>query len=710
MRTIAILKKSDHFVDQNHGVSSSGLSKFKILTWAGVLVVLAQVSCQRFGSGKRTSADVSFIRSVVDRISEAELHASILDLQKFETRYDASEGNKAAGVYIMEKLKSLGLPEVSFDEFSYYNELTGSFEAARNVVASQKGLQTPEKIIVLGAHFDSISRHAPDGRISALDKENPAPGADDNATGVAALLAAARVLSSLETSLTIRFCAFSAEEGGIHGGAHYAAECARKNEDIIAMINLDMIGYADQEPEDIDIFSNTKSEWLLNHIVNIAPVYAPGLPVYRRVDDSYDGSDHGPFWNNGYPAVCFMEDYYPSSRLYHGPSDTAETINTHFALRCTRLAAAAVAELAGIHGDGGAAAASAGAASGPISQAVNWEEDAGKKFLVAISPSADRADIIDVTFPHVHSKESLLLETVPAETWALPDYHPVALSRLGPQGAFLVSMIRLRALGREGGEGLIKVFDLKHAAVDRSLKVGRHPMAGCAEAIGKEFYLPYWGEKHIDVFDTKSFKLVGQIPVPVPLSKLVIDEEGKVGLGISPQAGSILVISLPDKKVTRVFGQISVPNDIVIIDDRFALACSSDKETLLSIDLRENRISAVASLAPRPARLKLSPQKDGVICIHRLSDRATLFRIDVEDGKLLVEKTRELDLGGIIADGTFGADSSTAYFADTDQARLIGVDLATGKIFWGMRMGGVRARGDVELLDFYSSIIPAQGE
>ena len=674
------------------------------------MIGLAEVSCSRPGSRDRDQADAAFIRSVVGQISEDELRSSVLDLQNFGTRYDASEGNKAASLYIMEKLKSLGLPEVSFDEFSYYNELTGSFEAARNVVASKQGLQTPEKIIVLGAHFDSISRHAPDGRISALDKENPAPGADDNATGVAALLAAARVLSSLEPSLTIRFCAFSAEEGGIHGGAHYAAECARKNEDIIAMINLDMIGYADQEPEDIDIFSNMKSEWLLNHIVNIAPVYTPGLPVYRRVDDSFDGSDHGPFWNNGYPAVCFMEDYYPSSRLYHGPADTAETINTHFALRCTQLAAAAVAELAGIRGDGSTVAASTGAESGPIPQAVNWEKDAGKKFLVAVSPSADRADIIDVTFPHLHSKESLLLETVPAETWALPDYRPVALSRLGPEGVFLVSMLRLRALGREGEEGLIKAFDLKHAAVDRSLKVGRHPMAGCMNSREAEFYLPYWGEKHIDVFDTKSFKLVGRIPVPVPLSKLVIDEEGKVGLGISPQTDSILVISLPDKKVTQVFGQISVPRDIVIIDGRFALACSSDKETLLLIDLRENKISAIASLAPRPVRLKLSPLKDVLICIHRLSGKATLFRIGVEGGRLLVEKTKEFDLGGVISDGTFGADSSTAYFADTDQARLIGVDLATGKIFWAMRMGGVRARGDVELLDFYSSIIPAQRE
>src|SRR4030042_2529763 len=197
------------------------MSKLRIWSLRWVWCALAEVSCSRPGSRERKQADAAFIRSVVDQISEAELHASVLDLQNFETRYDASEGNKAAGVYIMEKLKSLGLPEVSFDEFSYYNELTGSFEAARNVVASQKGLQTPEKIIVLGAHFDSISRHAPDGRISALDKENPAPGADDNATGVAALLAVARVLSSLEPSLTIRFCAFSAEEEGIHGGAHY---------------------------------------------------------------------------------------------------------------------------------------------------------------------------------------------------------------------------------------------------------------------------------------------------------------------------------------------------------------------------------------------------------------------------------------------------------------------------------------------------------
>ncbi|MCX6575225.1 MAG: M28 family peptidase [Candidatus Aminicenantes bacterium] len=165
----------------------------------------------------RGPEEISFIKSLVEKISKEELRDHILALQNMNTRYAPSRGNLRAADYIKETLASSGIKNVTFDEFSYYDDQTGTYEMTRNVVASKPGIRTPEKIVIIGAHFDSISRSAEDGRNSILDKENPAPGADDNGTGVATVLAAARILGPQKFDRTLRIVAFSAEEGGIYG-------------------------------------------------------------------------------------------------------------------------------------------------------------------------------------------------------------------------------------------------------------------------------------------------------------------------------------------------------------------------------------------------------------------------------------------------------------------------------------------------------------
>jgi len=257
--------------------------------------------------------EIAFIKSQVESVGEEDIKSILMDLEQFGTRYSPSRGNLKAAQYIKGKFYYNGFHDAYLDKFSYFSEISDLYEETQNVVASKKGLKTPGKIVIIGGHFDTITRRAEDGRTSKLNKENPAPGTDDNGTGVAAVLTAARILSPYDFDCTLRFVAFSAEEQGLFGSTHYAAQCARKNENIIAMINMDMIGYQDQEPEDIDIFANQDSAWLLDRLVNNIPLYAPGLLAYRIVDDSYDGSDHGPFWNNGYSAVVCSQD---ESRIY----------------------------------------------------------------------------------------------------------------------------------------------------------------------------------------------------------------------------------------------------------------------------------------------------------------------------------------------------------------------------------------------------------
>jgi hypothetical protein len=643
--------------------------------------------------------EISCIKSITDMITEEELRAYVLALQNFGTRYASSQGNLKAARYLKKTFQSFGIEDVRFDEFSYYNDLTKTYDRSRNVVASKPGLKKPEKIVVIGAHFDTICRRASDGRVSALDKENPAPGADDNGTGVATILAAARVLNRYKFDHTLRFVAFSAEEGGLYGSSHYAAEAAKKGEDILAMINIDMIGYKDQEPEDMDIFANKKSTWLLDTLVDNAAVYAPGLLIYRIVNDTYDGTDHGPFWYNGYPAVCFMEDYYPSNRFYHTPADTIDTVDFPFTLKSVKLVAGTSAELAGIRIADESLRTQIDKSEEISPKAIDWHQDAGKKFLFTVLPDQNQVEIIDISFPYIHSKESIVLEQIIPETWGHYCYYPVAASKKPSSCLAFVPMIRLRTPGKKSENGLVKIVDAKRHEIAASFAVSRYPTTGCFNAAGTRYYQPYWGEKFIDVFDTVSLQRINRINVPIPINKFVVDTEEKQGIGISPETNSVVIINLLDKNVAKVMEDISTPRDIVLLNNEDALICSYDQAQLYQIDLHEKNILAEISMSPRPQRLLLSPQKDRVISIQHLSSMINLFSIKIKNGKLTVDKSEERDLGENIIDGAF-ADNDRVYFISSSAYRLFGYNLTNGEIFWGMRTGRVRARGGVEHILF----------
>jgi len=649
----------------------------------------------------RGPEEISFIKTLVEKISKEELRDHILALQNMGTRYAPSRGNLRAADYIKETLASSGIKNVTFDEFSYYDDQTGTYEMTRNVIASKPGIRTPEKIVIIGAHFDSISRSAEDGRISILDKENPAPGADDNGTGVATVLAAARILGPHKFDRTLRFVAFSAEEGGIYGSSHYAAESARKNEDIVAVINIDMIGYVNQEPENIDIFANEKSAWLLDAITNHAPVYAPELFIYRIINDKYDGSDHGPFWYNGYPAICFMEDYYPSNQFYHSPKDTLDTINFPFFLNTVRLAVAGLAELAGIHVQDKPAVPFAMISRDIGLKAVNWKTDSGKKFLFTISPSSNQANIIDVSLPRISSCDGVPLGDLTPEVWGESRDLPVAAVQKPAGKLIYVSMIKLRAPAKESEQGTVRIVDPEKKRVVGSFPVNRFPTAGCFNSAGTKFYQPYWGEKFIDVFDTASLKRIDRIPTPFPLSQLSVDTEEKRAIGISPETHSIVIINVADKRMEKVFHKISAPKDVILVNDELALVCSYDQARIFSIDMGRKEILGEIPVSPRPVRLILSPQKDLVVSLHQLSPKVDLFHLIPSQGRgqPTMERKKVMDLGEVITDGTF-AEDLRCYFVSSGKKRLLGLDLSNEKVFWGMRTGGVRGRADVEKILF----------
>jgi Zn-dependent M28 family amino/carboxypeptidase len=264
-------------------------------------------------------------------VSVQNLSRYILDLQNFVTRYASTTNCELAGDYLYTHFVQLGL-DCGYDPFTF-----SASRFSRNIVATLRGKTYPQHHIILCAHYDSTSG----GNQAAI----LAPGADDNASGTAAVMEIARILSRTSFDFTLKFICFSAEEWGLYGSKHYAQEAKSRGEKIMAVINMDMIAYADEIPEDLDLVVNQRSEWLANRFFICATLYMP-LDLSKVVNANLKYSDHSPFWDQGYSAVLGIEDTVIRNPYYHKTTDTFDVLNMDFATSVTKLALAVAASLA----------------------------------------------------------------------------------------------------------------------------------------------------------------------------------------------------------------------------------------------------------------------------------------------------------------------------------------------------------------------------
>jgi Zn-dependent M28 family amino/carboxypeptidase len=217
----------------------------------------------------------------------------------------------------------------------------------RNIIAMQPGQDTSGYFII-SAHFDSYSNVTP--------LHIPAPGADDNASGTAAILEIARLLSSVTTRYPIRYIAFGAEEQmgyGWSGSYTYTSAAYYAGDSIFGVVNLDMIGWDWDDPNKAMSIGNTTSEWIANAMVDSNTTYHIGLDtVLKVIDPNIWYSDHGPFWKYGYPAILNIEwlndSFRPKNPNYHKLGDYLDTLKPEFLTKMTQLALATLVELAGV--------------------------------------------------------------------------------------------------------------------------------------------------------------------------------------------------------------------------------------------------------------------------------------------------------------------------------------------------------------------------
>ena len=258
-----------------------------------------------------------------------------------------------AADYIAEQFRSYGL-EVEFDSFPHHRRgglggtLLGEY-VMRNVVATLPGKgPNQDRIFLMTGHYDSISHKTADW--GANWHTLPAPGASDNASGIAEILETARILSRQDFDFTIRFIAFTGEELFLFGSEHYSKLVAERGDQIAGVLNFDLLGHDEDGVLDIHVLGDESSQWLVNAFGTAAQRYKIAVDLRKKNDPSFIFSDHSPFWKIGIPAVMVSEESTfnaPESTDYiHSEIDTLDQITLPLGKLAVELAVATLAELA----------------------------------------------------------------------------------------------------------------------------------------------------------------------------------------------------------------------------------------------------------------------------------------------------------------------------------------------------------------------------
>ena len=282
------------------------------------------------------------IRNLMNQVSVDSLTATIDHLQSYHTRRWDSRMVYEVQDWLCGTYRVMGIDSISLHDFlvSYQDSL---YETSDNVIAVQKGLVYPNEYVVCGAHYDSYNLNP--GHPDSLR----APGADDNASGVAGVLETARLLSKCKFERSIIYCNWAAEEIGLKGSSAYAKDCADQRMDIVGYFNLDMIGYL-KEGSDIHVhlMYTTQDSTIANYVYDFSHIYFPEMPI-RQNWLAWGDSDYSSFNRNGYAAVHPFEDVYQSSPFIHTPNDILGVSVNNMAQvkRFTELNLGLVATLAG---------------------------------------------------------------------------------------------------------------------------------------------------------------------------------------------------------------------------------------------------------------------------------------------------------------------------------------------------------------------------
>ena len=301
------------------------------MKWVVLLVVFLAFAIHISNVQAETATSDTEWRAVtVNEASGYRIIQTILELQAFETRDFHTEEAAASAILIQQWMEDLGL-ETQLQEF------VADGMTVVNVIGTLNPSYVTSDLLLIGAHYDSRNRYV----TSTAEAENEsAPGADDDASGVAAMLEIAYVLAGCERfEAATRFVAFGAEErgfvnkSGLAGSSAFAQAEANDGIGYGATFVMDMIGFQAESESRMTLVTNDESNDIAQSVTDAVAAYDIDIRVNVVSNESLRYSDHASFWDHGYPSVLMIEELDPSTGApvnpyYHTESDTADKLSS----------------------------------------------------------------------------------------------------------------------------------------------------------------------------------------------------------------------------------------------------------------------------------------------------------------------------------------------------------------------------------------------
>lgn len=255
------------------------------------------------------------IKKFIQRVDPELIKRDVIKLSSYRTRKAGTTDNMEAIKFVTSRFHELGL---SISESCYSKSIC-------SVIAEKKGTHSPEKVIIVMAHIDSVGRSF--------------AGADDNASGTSVLLEMARILQDYPSKKTIRFFVTNGEEDGLLGATFYAKTLEKENKlkELDLVINMDMVGYNSNGI--VELETDPEYEALSKWYAGLASQYTN---LKSKITLGAWGSDHVPFLKRGVTAILTIENWDTKTPCYHLSCDTPDTLNYEYAGEIGKLNIAAV--------------------------------------------------------------------------------------------------------------------------------------------------------------------------------------------------------------------------------------------------------------------------------------------------------------------------------------------------------------------------------
>ena len=285
------------------------------------LVGILLASMAFFAPAHSAGSAQEFAR-LVEAVSGDQIMKTIQDLEGYGSRINNASTIVNAGSYIHDEFMALGL------SVEYHDFLVGN-HVSRNVVATLHGESARSPQYLFGAHYDSATTTM----FQYADMADvPAPGADDDASGVAAVLELARVLHDEKLQSTVKFVAFAAEETGLNGSADFVVRERAAGTEYVGTAIMDMIGYRSSQVNRVNLYLNQAGDTFADATEEAIPMFDINLTATIVVDPNMTYSDHYPFWVADYPSMLVIEQMdsntgMPANPYYHTAYDTSDHLS-----------------------------------------------------------------------------------------------------------------------------------------------------------------------------------------------------------------------------------------------------------------------------------------------------------------------------------------------------------------------------------------------